>query len=124
VAAVDTRSLRVLRTRFVPALENRQVPAVLATNGAALFLRDDSSNVAMVDPRTLVRRERAFLGASTMTALRIDRTGKAFYVLTAGDLLVVDSRGRVVHQWPNPGEATSVDPSVTVPGSGAYRCAC
>lgn len=124
VASVDTKSLRVLRTRFEPALENRGSPALLATDGTALFLRDHYSNLAIVDPRTLVRRERVFLGPSTMTGLRIDRSGMQFYVLTAGNLLVVDPRGRVVHEWPSPGDATSLDPSVTVPGSGAYRCAC
>jgi hypothetical protein len=59
-----------------------------------------------------------------ITALHVDAAGKTLYLLTQDGLLVADRRGRIVRRWPSPGNATSIDPAVTVPGSGAYRCAC
>ena len=124
VVAIDTKSLRVLRTRFSAQLGSVDAPAVLATDGTTLFTRDGYSALSTIDATTLAPTTRAFQSSGTISAIRIDRSGEALYVLTDRGLLVLDQQDRIVHNWPNPGDASSIDPSVTVPGSGAYRCAC
>jgi outer membrane protein assembly factor BamB len=123
IAAVDTTTLHVIRTRFSPELANADQPAVTASDGRTVFTRYGSALTA-IDARTLTPDLRPALSVSGVTALHLDATGEAFYLLTQDGLLVADRRGRIVHRWPSPGDATSIDPAVTVPGSGAYRCAC
>jgi outer membrane protein assembly factor BamB len=123
LVAVDTKSLRVLRTRFQPPLGTTQEPALLATDGKSLFIGHGYAGLATVDAHTL-KPTATTLDAVTARSFRFDRSGEALYVLTADNLLVVDTAGRIVRRWPNPGDADSIDPSRTVPGSGAYRCAC
>jgi outer membrane protein assembly factor BamB len=123
--AVDTKTLRVVRTRFTTPIATSDAPALLATDGNTLFARDGYIGaLSTVDARTLAPVGRKISGLPEISALRMDGSGQALYVLTQSGLLVVDRRGKVVHRWPNPGDAFSIDPSVTTPGSGVYRCAC
>lgn len=123
LVAVDTKSLRVVRTRFLPPLGNIQPPALLATDGSSLYTGNGYAGLSTIDAHTFAPKATTLDGVE-VRALRFDRSGEALYVLTAEKLLVVDAAGRIVHRWPNPGDADSIDPAVTVPGSGAYRCAC
>ncbi|HEY5014545.1 MAG TPA: hypothetical protein VIK61_17810, partial [Acidimicrobiia bacterium] len=123
IAAIDTRTLRVVRTRYLPALGNPEQASITASDGRFVFARSGSHLVA-IDAHTLLESPNAEIGAGGVTALHIDGSGDVFYLLTGDGLLVVDRHGRVVHRWPSPGDATSIDPAVSVPGSGAYRCAC
>ena len=123
IAAIDTHTLRVLRTRYLPVLGNPEQAAITATDGRFVFARSGSQVVA-IDAHTLLESPAAEFSASGLTALHVDGSGEAFYLLTADGLLVVDRHGRILHRWPSPGDATSIDPAVSVPGSGAYRCAC
>jgi hypothetical protein len=122
LVAVDTKSLRPVRTRFGPPLGDMQ-RALLATDGTSLYAGNGSSGLSTIDARTLAPKAKTLDGVA-VTALRFDSSGESLYVLTAENLLVVDATGRIVHRWANPGDADSIDPAVTVPGSGAYRCAC
>jgi outer membrane protein assembly factor BamB len=124
LVAVDTKSLRVVRIRFLPALGSIQPPSLLATDGSTLFTGSGYSGLATIDARTLRPKPEQILTDATIRALRIDRSREALYVLTAEQLLVLDAHGRVAHRWANPGDADSIDAAVTVPGSGAYQCAC
>ena len=84
-------------------------------NGYTLMATIDAGTLALAKP---------FIRAAAMSALRVDGPRRTLYLLTDSDLLVLDTRGRILRRLPNPGDATSLDPSVTVPGSGAYQCAC
>jgi DNA-binding beta-propeller fold protein YncE len=123
LVAVDTTSLRVLRTRFSTPLGDEQPPALLATDGHGLYTGDGYAGLATIDAQTFTPKASTLEGV-TVRALRFDRSGEALYVLTAANLLVVDTSGRIVHRFANPGDADWIDPAVTVPGSGAYQCAC
>lgn len=123
IAAIDTGTLRVVRTRYLPVLGNPEQPSITASDGRFVFARSGSQLVA-IDAHTLLESPTAGFSAGGITALHVDGSGDAFYLLTRDGLLVVDRHGRVVHRWPSPGDATSIDPAVSVPGSGAYRCAC
>lgn len=124
VAAIDTKTLHVVRTRFVSSFANAEHSSIVATDGRTVFARNALGGLSTVDAQTLAPTSLTFSGASGISALRVDGSGEALYLLTGEGLLVVDRRGRVVHRWPVPGDATSIDPAVSVPGSGAYRCAC
>jgi hypothetical protein len=123
VAAIDTKALRVVGTRFLPNLADAEHAALTATDGRTVFARIGSA-LATIDARTLAQEPATISGPSQINALHVDTSGRALYLLTSDGLLVVDRRGRVVHRWRAPGDPTSIDPAVTVPGSGAYRCAC
>jgi DNA-binding beta-propeller fold protein YncE len=123
IAAIDTTALRVVRTRYLPSLESADQSSITATDGRTVFARD-GSEIAAVDALTLAPEPSTIYRATAISALHVDRSGEAVYLLSAEGLLVVDRRGRVVHRWSAPGDATSIDPALTVPGSGAYRCAC
>jgi DNA-binding beta-propeller fold protein YncE len=123
VVAIDTATLKVVGTRFLPSLAADQT-ALDATDGRTVFARDPEGGLSTVDARTLAAGPVSISGADGITALRLDGSGQMLYLLTRDGLLVVDARGRVLHRWPAPGDATSIDPAVTVPGRGAYRCAC
>ena len=123
VAAVDTKTLRVLRTRFLPPLANAEQVSLLATDGHTVFARSGYGGLATIDASTLALAK-PLLRAAAMSALRVDGPQQTLYLLTESELLVLDTRGRILRHWANPGDATSIDPSVTVPGRGAYQCAC
>jgi outer membrane protein assembly factor BamB len=122
LVAIDTKTLRVLRTRFLPTLADQA--ALIATDGHTVYAHNNEGGLATIDARTLAPDSLTISGVGGIDALRVDSSGEALYLLTPGALLVVDRRGLVVRRWPAPGDATSIDPSVTVPGAGAYRCAC
>ena len=124
VAAVDTKTLQVVRTRFVPGLGNADASAITATDGRAVFARNEGGGLSTIDAQTLALGHETISGAIGINALRMDKGDRTLYLLTSDGLLVADRRGRILHRWPNPGDATSIDPAVTVPGSGVYRCAC
>jgi DNA-binding beta-propeller fold protein YncE len=121
--AIDTTTLKVLRTAFLPSLDTNET-SIDATDGRTVFARDSEGGLSTIDARTLAAGPVSISGAAGISALRMDASGEALYLLTRDGLLVVDSRGRVVHRWRAPGDASSIDPAVTVPGRGAYRCAC
>jgi DNA-binding beta-propeller fold protein YncE len=123
IAAIDTTTLRVLRTRFLMTIASTNLPALTATDGRTVFAQD-GSEISTIDARTLAPKTSTVYRATGISALHVDASGEALYLLTAEGLLVVDRRGHVVHRWPAPGDATSMDPAVTVPGSASYRCAC
>jgi DNA-binding beta-propeller fold protein YncE len=123
VVAIDTATLKVVRTRFLPSLAADQT-AIDATDGQTVFARDPDGGLSTVDARTLAAGKVSISGTNGISAMRLDASGQVLYLLTRDGLLVVDTRGRVIHRWPAPGDATSIDPAVTVPGRGAYRCAC
>jgi hypothetical protein len=123
--AIDTKTLKVVRTRFTAPLATSTAPALLATDATTLFARDGYIGaLSTVDARTLAPDAHRISGLPEISALRMDGSGQVLYVLTQSGLLVVDRRGKILHRWPNPGDAFSIDPSVTTPGSGVYRCAC
>jgi hypothetical protein len=125
LASIDTKSLKVLRTRFsAPPLTGLQASAFLATDGDTLFTRDGYAGLSTIDAGTLERSKQVITAPATISTVRVDHSSEALYVLTDQGMFVLDRRGRVLRTWANPGDATSIDPSVTVPGSGAYRCAC
>jgi outer membrane protein assembly factor BamB len=123
-AAMDTTSLRVVRTRFIAALGNMSTTSLLATDGHTLFTRDGYGGLATVDATTLSTKAQTISETSAINALRLDGSGQTLYVLTTDRVILLDLRGHVIRRWASPGDATSIDPSVSVPGSGAYRCAC
>ncbi len=124
VVAIDTASLKVVRTRILPSLSSDSQTSLDASNGAMLFVPNDVGGLSAVDTGSLALQSVSIPSATALTAVRMDASGAALYLLTKDALLVVDRRGRVIHRWAAPGEASAIDPAVTVPGRGAYRCAC
>ena len=124
VVAIDTATLKIVRTRFLPIVANTYQPPLDATDGHTVFVGDQEGGFSAIDARTLAAGPVSISGSSGISAMRIDASGDALYLLTRDGLLVVDRRGRVLDRWVAPGDATSIDPSVSVPGRGAYRCAC
>jgi outer membrane protein assembly factor BamB len=126
VVAIDTATLKVVRTRFVDKLASDSPMALDASDGRTLFVPNDVGGISTIDTHSLAVGpvSFSFSGLSGLSALRVDASGAALYVLTREGLLVLDRRGRIVHRWAAPGDATAMDPAVTVPGRGAYRCAC
>jgi hypothetical protein len=123
-AVMDTTSLHVVHTRFIAALGDLSTPSLLATDGRTLFTRDNEGGLATVDAKTLSTDAQTISETSAINALRLDGSGQTLYVLTTDRVILLDRRGHVIRTWASPGDATSLDPSVSVPGSGAYRCAC
>jgi len=124
IAELDTKSLDVVRTRFLPELANTEDAAVVATDGETVFARDRFGRLAAIDAQTLAPKSLTISGAAGISGLRTDARGQVLYLLTQDGVLVADRSGRVLQRWPSPGDSMSLDPSVSVPGSGAYQCAC
>jgi DNA-binding beta-propeller fold protein YncE len=124
VAAIDTSTLEVVRTRFLPTLQNADATAITATDGHTVFVRNRLGGISAVDAQTLALQPEAISDSEGITGLRMNAAGTTLYLLSQSGFVVADRRGRIEHRWPNPGDATSIDPSVTVPGAGAYQCAC
>jgi outer membrane protein assembly factor BamB len=124
VVAIDTATLEVVRTRFLPSLASGGQTALDASNGRTLYVPNDVGGLSAIDARSLAADSTRIPSSSALTAVRMDASGAALYLLTADSLLVVDRRGRVIHKWAAPGDASAIDPAVTVPGRGAYPCAC
>jgi DNA-binding beta-propeller fold protein YncE len=124
ISAIDTKTLRVVRTRFLPELAGTDAPSVTASDGPSVFVRAGSQLRALDAGTLALEAAPSIADGSGLTAVHLDRSGSALYLLTTEGVLVVDARGRLVRRWATPGDATSIDPAVTAPGHGAYRCAC
>jgi hypothetical protein len=124
VVAIDTASLKVVRTRFLSSLASGGQTALDVSNGATLYVPNNAGGLTAIDTQSLAVQSTRIPSASALTAVRMDAAGAALYLLTKDALLVVDRRGRVIHRWAAPGDANAIDPAVTVPGRGAYPCAC
>jgi hypothetical protein len=122
MVAIDTGTLRVERTRFVPRLHT-DVGALLAADGPTLFLNTGLRGVTRVDARTL-EPEPGFLAPThQVIGLHVDASGRALYVLASDGLFVLAPDGKELERWSAPGDATAIAPPAA-PGRGTYGCAC
>jgi hypothetical protein len=122
LVAIDTDTLRVERTRFVPTLQT-DVGALLAADGPSLFLNAGRQGVTRVDARTLEPEPGVLEPTHQVIDLHVDASGRALYVLASDGLFVLASDGRELDRWSAPGDATAIAPPAA-PGRGTYGCAC
>jgi DNA-binding beta-propeller fold protein YncE len=122
LVAIDTQTLRTIRTRFVRELANDSSGSVLAADGNTLFVNASGGGLTRVDARTLEPEAGVVAQTASVTAMQVDHSG-ALYLLAAQGLFVIDSRGRPIERWDAPGDAMTIAPQ-TAPGRGTYQCAC
>ena len=122
LVAIDTRTLRPVRTRFVSELAPAESGALLANAGENLFL-NATRGLVRVDARTLLPEPGIVAANEEVTSLRSDHSGSALFVLATDGVFVLDGRVHELERWGLPGDASEIAPA-TQPGRGSYPCAC